>query len=169
MHDKIEFNIIFTCLTFNLDDKLNKLTSKNFSKQEIKEIKDGLRIITNNTIRSFDSAKNNLAILEKKNKLVNNSSLYVIDKIYWLIEDCKRYGTFTFAGAARCGFIAIEILESMVIKKIITADEKNKFLNSIETISSIISKDYYMLTKKKFILKHGHLRPNMYDIDSKKL
>ena len=167
LHDKIEFNIIFTCLTFNLDDKLNKLTSKNFSKQEIKEIKDGLRIITNNTIRSFDSAKNNLAILEKKNKLVNNSSLYVIDKIYWLIEDCKRYGTFTFAGAARCGFIAVEILESMVIKKIITADEKNKFLNSIETISSIISKDYYMLTKKKFILKHGHLRPNMYDIVSK--
>ena len=30
LHDKIEFNIIFTCLTFNLDDKLNSLLIKIF-------------------------------------------------------------------------------------------------------------------------------------------
>ena len=33
--------------------------------------------------------------------------MYMIDKIYWLIEDCKRFGTYPFAGFARCGFVAI--------------------------------------------------------------
>ena len=99
--------------------------------------------------------------------MINKSNLYVIDKIYWLLEDCKKYGTFTFAGAARSGFIAIEILESMVRNQIITITEKNKFLNSIETISSTISKDYIKLNNIEFLKKHGHVRPNMYDINSK--
>ena len=49
-----------------------------------------------------------------------------------LLEDCKKYGTFTFAGAARGGFIAIEILESMVRNQIITITEKNKFFNLLK-------------------------------------
>lgn len=33
-----------------------------------------------------------------------------IEKIYWLLEDCKRYGTLPFAGVARVAFIAVQIL-----------------------------------------------------------
>ena len=101
----------------------------------------------------FEKSHKNLNKLEERNKKINNSDIYLIDKIYWLIEDCKKYGTFTFAGAARCGFIAVEMLESMVRTKIINQDEKNKFLNSIETISSKISKDFAKLNKSKFIQK----------------
>ena len=25
-------------------------------------------------------------------------------KVYWLLEDCRRYGTLPFAGLARAGF-----------------------------------------------------------------
>ena len=31
----------------------------------------------------------------------------VQEKIYWLLEYCKRYGTLPFAGLARAGFIAV--------------------------------------------------------------
>lgn len=167
LHDKIEFNIIFTCSTLDLNEKVKELKKYKFSNSEIKNLIEGLRTVTNNTIKIFNKTKENLKILSNKNKLINNSNLYVIDKIYWLLEDCKKYGTFTFAGAARSGFIAIEILESMVRNQIITITEKNKFLNSIETISSTISKDYIKLNKIEFLKKHGHVRPNMYDINSK--
>ena len=35
------------------------------------------------------------------------------DKIYWLLEDTKRYGTLPFAGLARVGFIAMQLLQSI--------------------------------------------------------
>ena len=37
----------------------------------------------------------------KKKKEIGQSNLYSIDKIFWLIEDCKRYGAEPFAGLAR--------------------------------------------------------------------
>ena len=53
--------------------------------------------------------------------------MYSIDKIYWFAEDCKRFGTYSFAGLARCGFIAIELLNSFVNEKIITKEDKMFF------------------------------------------
>ena len=167
LHDKIEFNIILTCATLDINEKIKELKKSNFKDSEIRAIKKNLINVTNKSIINFKQNHKNLDILEYRNKKINNSNIYLIDKIYWLLEDCKKYGTFTFAGAARCGFIAVEMLESMVRKKIINQNEKNKFLNSVETISSKISKDFIKLDKNKFIQKHGHIRPNTYDIDSK--
>ena len=167
LHDKIEFNIVFTCSTLDVDEKIEELKKNNFNTKEINSIKKNLAKVTNKSILNFSKNDNNLKLLEHRNKKINKSNIYLIDKIYWLLEDCKKYGTFTFSGAARCGFIAIDMLQSMVRKKIINENEKNEFLNSIETISSIISNDFFKLDKNKFIKKHGHIRPNMYDIDSK--
>ena len=33
----------------------------------------------------------------KKQSIIEKSNLYEIDKIYWLIEDGKKYGTISFA------------------------------------------------------------------------
>ena len=167
LHDKIEFNIVFTCSTLDINERIKELKKNNFTNHEISLIQKNLTKVTNKSILDFEQNHKNLNKLEETNKKINNSDIYLIDKIYWLIEDCKKYGTYTFAGASRCGFIAIEMLESMVRKKIVNQDEKNKFLNSIETISSKISKDFIKLNKNKFIEKHGHIRPNMYDIESK--
>ena len=71
-----------------------------------------------------------------------------------------------FAGLARCGFIAIELIESFVNGKIISEEDKNNFLNSIDTISSKMSNDISRLSKPNFLEKYGHLRPNSYEITS---
>ena len=101
--------------------------------------------------------------MKLKQSEISKSNLYSIDKIYWLIEDCKRYGTEPFAGLARSGFIAIEILNSFVESKILLKSEMQNFMRSINTIASDIIKDK-KLPKKKFCEKYGHLRPNTYDI-----
>ena len=94
------------------------------------------------------------------------SSMYGIDKIYWLIEDCKRFGTYSFAGLARCGFISIEILNSFVKENILTNQEKINFLENINTITSSLIFDKNNKPKKYFIKKYGHLRPDTYEITS---
>ena len=61
---------------------------------------------------------------------------------------------------------SIDILNSICDLNIISKNEKEKFLNSVKTIASKISEDFINLPKKTFLKKHGHLRPNTYDITS---
>ena len=166
LHDKIEFGIIFTCFTLSTDNRLKELKKNNFSRSEILSIKKSLIEITNNSFKKYNDNIKSLEVLDKKFHQVSNSSMYYIDKIYWLVEDCKNYGTIAFAGLARCAFVAIDLLNSMVDKKIISENEKYEFLKSINTITSKISTDATNLKKSDFIEKYGHLRPNTYDICS---
>ena len=64
-----------------------------------------------------------------------------------------------FAGVARAGFVAIQILRSFVDENIISQDNYDKFLNSLNTVSKQLSKDIKNLTKKEFLEIYGHLRP----------
>ena len=94
------------------------------------------------------------------------SEIATIDKIYWLIKDARRYGTLPFAGIARAAFIAIQFLKSFVTEKIISENDYDDFLNSLNTVSKQMSTDLNILSKRKFLHKYGHLRPGTYDIMS---
>jgi hypothetical protein len=72
-----------------------------------------------------------------------------------------------FANLARSSFIAMEILDSMIDKNIISTEIKEKFLQSIPSITKEMNNDLINLSKNKFLDKYGHLRPNTYDIMSK--
>ena len=166
LHDKIEFEIIYTCFNFGTKERLKELSNNNFSKHEIVEITNSLKDITNKSFEEFDRDSESLKKLTDNFYKVMNSEMYIIDKIYWLVEDCKKYGTLAFAGLARCGFIAVDLLNSLEKIKIISEEEKYNFFRSINTITSEMSIDISKLNKKKFINKYGHLRPNTYDITS---
>ena len=71
-------------------------------------------------------------------------------------------------GLARVGFIAVEFLNSLVQQKIISSEDKQKLLLSLETITTSLSKDIRRLSKSKFLENYGHLRPGTYDIRSKR-
>ncbi len=167
-HDKVEFEIIFSCCHFGLKNKLSKLLNYKFTKLELKLIEKSLLSLTNNII----NVKNGLykkdleksKILNQKFSEIKNSQLSLIDKIYWLIKDVKRYGTLPFAGIARAAFIAVQILRSFVDAKILNKQEYDKFLNSLNTVSKQLSNDTNILSKNKFLKIYGHLRPGTYDI-----
>ncbi len=165
-HDKIEFKILFTCFNAETEDRLRKIEPQILSLNEKQQIKKELKKITLNSIYKIDKDINKISILKKKQFQVNKSQIYSIDKIYWYIEDCKRYGTEPFAGLARAGFIAVELLNSMVNKKIIKQKEKDLFFQNLKSITSEILSDKN-LSKKDFCNKYGHLRPSTYDILSK--
>ncbi len=165
-HDKIERDIIFTSFNFSTKNKIKKDLIKILSSKEISELVHSLKEI--NRLAIFKSQKDFMKIkkLIKVQSKIENSNLYLIDKIYWHVEECKALGTLPFAGLARCGFIAIDLLDSLVREKIFSKKDKSNFMESLNTISSKINIDYKKLTKKNFINKYGHLRPNTYEITS---
>lgn len=97
------------------------------------------------------------------------SNLLVVDKIDWLIEDCKRYGTLPFAGIARAAFVAVQFLKSFVELDILYTSEYEQFMNSLNTVSKQLNNDLCLLfegnvSKQYFLDVYGHLRPGTYDI-----
>ena len=166
LHDKVEFEILFTCFTAKTIKRLENDLSNKFTRLEIKKIKNSLININKIAFKASKRDSNKIEILKEKQRELINSKMYSLNKIYYLIEDCKKFGTLPFAGLARCGFIAVDILNSFVETNILTIEEKNKYLNSIRNIATKINEDFVKLNKKKFSEINGHLRPNTYDITS---
>lgn len=167
-HDKVEFEILYSCYYFGIETKLKRLKDHGFNDAELSNIKTSLLNLTNNIINTNTGLyKNDLdksKLLNEKFNDIVNSNLSLIDKIYWLIKDVKRYGTLPFAGVARAGFIAIQILKSFVDKNILSEEEYDHFLSSLKTVTKQLSFDINNLAKKDFLEIYGHLRPGTYDI-----
>lgn len=170
-HDKVEFEIVFSCYDFNTPNALKKLLSHGFNDNEIKRIEFALLELTNSII----NAKNGFYTkdLEKVSKLqdslmkILNSNYSLIDRIYWSIEECKRLGTLPFAGIARAGFVAVLMLNSLVQIGFLSEEEKQGFLHTLNTISKQLAEDSAHLNsdnKSAFLQKFGHLRAGSYDI-----
>ena len=170
-HDKVEFDIIFSCFTFDTKENLKELKNFGFTNKEIKKINDSLLNLTNNILNKNSKLwvedLKKIDVLEKKFISITQSNLDKYAKIYWLIEDCKRYGTLPFAGLARAAFISVEMLKSFVNQNIISTYDYNSFLSNVNTVSGSLVEDFNILTKKEFLKKYGHLRPGTYDIMSK--
>lgn len=171
LHDKIEFDIVYSCYDFNTSNKLKKLLNYNFNENEIKRLEFCLLELTNNIISPKDGLylKDISKALKLKQRYedITNSDFSLIDKIYWLIEECKRYGTLPFAGVARAAFVAVALLNSLVEINFFSKEEKNDFLNSLNTISKTLSEKISHLNennKKDFLKEFGHLRAGTYNI-----
>ncbi|WP_448567962.1 PEP/pyruvate-binding domain-containing protein [Thalassotalea ganghwensis] len=166
-HDKVEFDIIFSCFTLDIEERLNQLLKRGFSGKEIDEFSTALKSLTNNIINPEGLWVKDIEKIESlpaRREKILNSNLSKIEKIYWLLEDCKRYGTLPFAGLARAGFIAVQFLRSMVNVNILSESDYQRFMYSLETVSSSMAADRKQLSLSAFIKKYGHLRPGTYDI-----
>ncbi len=168
LHDKIEFEIIFSCYTLDLPKRMGRLAENGFSPQDLAELSSSLRRLTNRIMHGEmalwrqDRAK--IDLLARRLPIIWNAEIDKISRIYWLMEDCKRYGTLPFAGLARAGFIAVQLLQSFVEAGVLDAEEKATFMASVDTVASRIGRDFAQLPKADFLARYGHLRPGTYDI-----
>ncbi len=167
-HDKVEFDILFTCYTFNIEESISTLGKHGFSMKERREILESLRKLTRTIIDEkggiWKKDREKIVELERRQATVSSSPLDPITKIFWLLEDCKWYGTLPFAGLARSAFIATQMMRTLVASHIVSADEYALFMQSLDLISSRIGRDFDDLSKEEFLKRYGHLRPGTYDI-----
>ena len=168
LHDKVEFEIVLSCYTLDLPKRLKILTDAGFSERECESLSESLRRLTNKIVNPVnglwrtDASKLDTLIF-RRDKLLN-SKMGSLDRIYWLLEDTKRYGTLPFAGLARAGFISIQMLKSLVSIGVFSQSDYDAFLAGISTVSGKLAYDRSSLNKEDFLLRYGHLRPGTYDI-----
>jgi phosphohistidine swiveling domain-containing protein len=171
-HDKVEFEIVYSCYTLDIEQRLRELENAGFSRMETAEIQKALVELTEKIIGReeqnglFAADVQKIECLPKMFMEATSASLASIDKIYWLIEYCKRYGTLPFAGIARAAFIAVQFLKSFVKCGIINNAEYNAFFNTINTLPRQLAQDLVCTDRAVFLEKYGHLRPGAYDITS---
>lgn len=175
-HDKVEFEIVISCLDFNFPKHENSLRENGFSPDEISVIKDSLLFLTNSIIldqnhilQEMDSRIEELgvrreAILERKERAENIPMI-----VQQLLDDCIFYGAIPFSVFARCAFIGSSFLKSLLNKGIISDDDYHSFLNSIETVATEMVEELELyragnIPLDRFLQKYGHLRPGTYDI-----
>ena len=177
LHDKAEFEILFTCYDFTLHDRLKELRKHNFTNNEIKKIHDELFKFTENIIKNFPSVMNscNKSITKMNHNRIqkiqskNESYVNKLSIAESLLNDCKNFGTIPFSLMARIAFISSTILKSFSKNKIFPESFIHEFMNSLESPLSQFQNDLTSfsqnkITKKIFLEKYGHLRPGTYDI-----
>lgn len=169
-HDKAEFEIVFSCYTLDTPQRVRTLAGHGFTAQETGQIIKALRDVTNNIIDYKNGLwrkdYHKIEILDQRYQKIMESGMGDIEKVYWLLEDCKRYGTLPFAGLARAAFIAVQMLRSFVTCGILGEDEYEAFMGEVDTVSAIMNRDREELSRAAFLKKYGHLRPGTYDITS---
>ena len=168
LHDKVEFEIVFSCYTLDLPQRLERLAEAGFSKHEREAIAHSLRKLTNRIVHPKeglwrgDAAK--IDTLNARREELLASSADPLERIYWLLEDAKRYGTLPFAGLARAGFVAVQMLKSLVAVGVFSHADSDAFMGSVSTVSGQLARDQAILDKTTFLARYGHLRPGTYDI-----
>lgn len=168
LHDKVEFEIVFSCYSLDLPERLKRLDDLGFSRDEKAAIADSLRRLTNRIIHPkeglwrTDAGK--LETLNLRRDKLLSSQADLLERIYWLLEDAKRYGTLPFAGLARAGFIAVQMLKSLVSVGVFSQTDYDAFLGSLSTVTRQLEYDRGTLDRATFLARYGHLRPGTYDI-----
>ncbi|WP_079433181.1 PEP-utilizing enzyme [Zoogloea sp. LCSB751] len=168
LHDKVEFEIVFSCYTLDLPARLERLAAAGFSAHERETIAQSLRKLTNRIVHPKaglwrdDAAK--LDTLKTRRDVLFASNADPLERIYWLLEDAKRYGTLPFAGLARAGFVAVQLLKSLVAVGVFSQSDYDAFIGSVSTVSGQLARDRATLDRYTFLSRYGHLRPGTYDI-----
>ncbi|RHR40202.1 hypothetical protein DWX23_09650 [Parabacteroides sp. AF18-52] len=181
-HDKIEFEIVFSCFDFSTKKRLEELERYGFSRDEISTIGKHLHVQTENILRDYSrilsTDQNSLRELEgirceiEKNREIKGGNLFVtLQFIYRLLSALKKLGTPQFSRQARCAFISSSFCKSMVVENLLSKKDMDMFMSSLHTVASCFDRDFKRflsgaLTVGEFHAQYGHLRCGTYDIQS---
>ena len=169
-HDKVEFEIAYTCFEPDLDLRLESLRNHGFTSHEIEELRSGLLRITNDMFAQVDEDLATVSLLPMKLiTLKRKQDGQPIESINKVVSVARDFGTLPFANLARCGFVAISLLKSLLRSGHMTEHDVDNFMESLNTVSKEIGQDLDQLkagnmTKDDFLSQYGHLRPGTYDI-----
>lgn len=168
LHDKLELDVVFTIWvpTFSEDAK-QRFKDRHVSDLDIMELEQALKKITANALVRLDEDTSSVDILTERFELLIKSDLKPVDKIYQLIEDCRRFGTLAFSHAARAGFVAVTLLKSLVKLGSLNQDRMLEFQASVPTVASDFQSalSCHDLCVDELVKRFGHLRPGTYDVN----
>jgi phosphohistidine swiveling domain-containing protein len=170
LHDKVEFEIVLSCYAFDIDERLAGLRAEGLPPGDAQSLRRALHALTARVLAPHQGPRHDdraaLHTLVVRRGQIRGSNLDPLASAYWLLEDCRRFGTRPFAGLARAGFIAMEMMNSLVATGVIDDADRRAFLMSLATVTTRMQRDLESLSRQRFLDLYGHLRPGAYDIRS---
>ncbi len=173
-HDKVEFEIVPTCLDFCFDRDFAERYGELLNASELKQYRQSLSSLTSKLL--LDTTNSSLsATLSRVNKLAltqqQRSVNPILADVRALLEQCRQKGTMDFSIIARHAFIAEALLRSACRRGALTQERVHEWKLSVHTVSTELTHDYAAvssgkLEKETFLKRYGHLRPGTYDITS---
>ncbi|MEM6594819.1 MAG: PEP/pyruvate-binding domain-containing protein [Pseudomonadota bacterium] len=178
-HDKVEFEIVPTCIDFLYEQKFKERYGDLLSASEFANFSERLTNVTRAALTS--SPENTLTQALQKIEAVSAATRRNRPELTTpfghlmhaqrLLQTCRDVGTLQFAIAARHGFIAETLLRSAVEREALTAQRFEAFKRSIRTVTGAMLGDFARVSAGKmsqsdFIEIYGHLRPGTYEITS---
>jgi len=176
-HDKVEFEIVSTCLDFCFVEDFKARYPALLNDDEFEEYRKALTELTHQCLNShpdntLDLALRSTAHLEQleMNK-VNDEGYVHLARAEFLLTKCKEFGTSSFAVVARHAFIAEALLRSAVRRGALSDQRLTEFKRSIQTITGSMLDEYAQVcngqfSRLSFFNKYGHLRPGTYEVTS---
>jgi len=170
LHDRVEFEVVMSCAMLDTAQQSRARLGSVLSSDEHDALAQSLRRLTNRILdpghpaRLADDAR--LLTLRDRHASIGQLDLDPVTHARWLLQDCVRYGTPAFAGYARLGFVAVELLRSIVRTGILSTREADQLLSGLDTVTNQMVRDRAALCDKDFLTRYGHLRPGTYNICS---
>ena len=172
LHDKLEFEVATTSWDFDLSKRLKRLSSAGLTKNEITTFENTIKkhtieIIKNKNLE-IKTLINKVNKLERKIKDISCDNS--LNAIFQTLDSTIKYGTIPFSILARQAFISVAILRSLVKNNYISQLDYDNFMGSINNVTTKFVNDMYLvsknkISKEKFLIQYGHLRPGTYDIN----
>lgn len=179
-HDKIEFEIVYSCFDFTVRDKLAGLTAEGFYIEECRELERALKSLTLSAIQDY------FAVLKRDNEALERleegrrrtaeragcqetNTPALVGYFTGLLKEIKEFGTPQFARQARYAFIARSLCNSLVEGGYVSGEEMDRFMQGINTVAAEFTRDMerYLngeMAQSDFHERYGHLRSGTYDI-----
>jgi len=177
-HDKIEFDVAFTCMDFTYDTRAQRLMADGFTPGEIAQLRAALVQLTDRVLSgvvepmpALSSAVEELERRRAAAEAQAREAEAIPDLVAHLMNDCIRLGTVPFSIFARYGFIAASLLRSLVERGVLAPEEEQQFLGTVDTVAAQLVRDMDAvhtgrMPLDRFLSRHGHLRPGTYEITS---
>jgi choline kinase len=171
LHDKVEFKVLFTCLSFDLETRARERLGDVLSEEEFRQFHQGLLEITRAGMERCADDFASIGLLEQRFERIQASDLPPLERAYVLLEDLRKYGTPLFSHLARAGFVAATMLRSLPSTGILPTSAEADFMATVDTISGKLAQDARRVHEGRssfddFVTHYGHLRPGTYDITS---
>jgi choline kinase len=177
LHDKIEFEVAVTCLAFDFDRQVPRLSEYGLSDEEIRTFRASLLSLTDpllgGRLRPIEGLLREVSDLSKRREEILAACPRTADSIprtvRTLLQECRRRGTLPFSILARYAFIATSFLKSLVARGVLTEAEYHDLRAGMPTITTQVSQDLKRLsagavTREAVLRLYGHLRPGTYNI-----
>lgn len=180
LHDKVEFRLMWSALAFDQEEVDRDLRGRGFSPEEVQQLFSALRTVTRKAIEAaphlLKADRLGITHLNAQREKLTVDVAHIkpteaAQTIRAAMRVCQTHGTVPFSRQARLAFTFRYIINHLVERGSVRADAVALWQSRLNTVARKLSLDLARVhngtrTKKYFLGRYGHLRPNTYNLEA---